>query len=363
MKSLDRSCSKGYRPHAVRPYTCSLLALVVTLSLASCITMRPPRQSPSATALEVPDVPLVRFGDDTCGAGALQAVLNHFGDPVTQSELDKILPKSKHGGVLSIDLLLEARKRGFDAKISKGNFDDLLATVTEKTPAILMLRVINGPGRAIDFFHYVVLDGIDPAGRLLRMQFGDGDRRWVSLEKLTPLWSPTDNTTIVIRPRGAGRVDVSDRMRQAVALESEGKNREAATIYESITRDQPALALAWTNLGNVRSTMGQKREAEAAYREALVLDPNDRDTLNNLAWLLHEAGRDEESEPLAAHAAALPGLDSYLVLETLAQIQSSRHECDAARQTFERARGEVPDEKASYRATIDAELLGIRDCK
>jgi len=337
------------------------LSAILLFSL-SCITMRPPRQQPSAAALEVPNVPLVRFGDDTCGAGAMQVVLNHLGDPATQSQLDQILPKSRHGGVLSIDLLLEARRRGFNAQISKGSFDDLLAAIQQQETPILMLRVINAPGGAIDFFHYVVADGIDPDRRLVRLQFGDGDRRWVGLDKLGPLWSPTGNTMVVIQKKAAENSGIEGRMRDAVALESAGKLEEAAVRYESITRDQPTLALAWTNLGNARSQLGQKTQAAAAYRQALVINPDDRDALNNLAWLLHEGSQDAEAELLASKAAALPGPDPYLVLETLAQIQASRHECDAARTTFQRARAAVPDDRSGYRATIEGGIAALKDC-
>ena len=95
---------------------------------------------------------------------------------------------------------------------------------------------------------------------------------------------------------------------------------------------------AWVDLGNAESVRGRPEEAERAYRRALEISPEDRDALNNLAWLLLEEGtRLEEAEALAAKAASQAGRDRALALDTLGQIQLARGHCPEAARSFSEA--------------------------
>ena len=49
-------------------------------------------------ALALDGVPLVEFGQDSCGAGSLSAVFNYHGDPASIGELDALLPRADGGG-------------------------------------------------------------------------------------------------------------------------------------------------------------------------------------------------------------------------------------------------------------------------
>ena len=101
---------------------------------------------------------------------------------------------------------------------------------------------------------------------------------------------------------------------------------------------RPESVRAWVNLGNVAADLGRREESEAAYRRALGIDPDDRDALNNLAWLLLEEGsRLEEAEGLAARAALQPGADRSRAQDTLGRIQLARGRCAEAARSFEAA--------------------------
>lgn len=298
-------------------------------------------------ALALDGVPLVEFGQESCGAGSLSAVFNYHGDPASIGELDALLPRADGGGVLSIDLLIAARERGYDAHWVTGDERGIEQEILAGRPVILMLRVLDAPGERHDYHHYVVVDGFDPRQRLLRFHFGDGKTRWSPLGRaLRRSWGATDHALLVIRP------DAGARLRRAAALEAGDRLEEAEHELRAVLRSDPGMTRAWTNLGNVLSREGRRLEAENAYRRALESDPNSAAALNNLAWLLYERGDLPEAESLALKALSDPAEDLDLVFDTLGRIQLAGGRCAAAAATFRRGLDWTPAERAPARAML-----------
>jgi tetratricopeptide (TPR) repeat protein len=329
--------------------------LILAFLFSACATMFTPRtQHASSTATTIPNMPMLGWGIESCGAGSLATVLQHYGDPTSMKEWDASLPKM-HGGVLITDLLVAARKRGFDAQLVTGDRALIENELRAGRPVILMLKVVDALGRHYDFFHYIVADGIDPDRNLIRTQFGDRQARWVKFERLENAWAGGGHAAILIK-----RGDVDDSMRAAVALEDAGKYADAAAKYRYILTQHPDSSLAWTNLGNAESQLGHTKEAEDAYRHALP----SRDAMNNLAWLLYQQKRLSEAETFARQAAAQNGPDSYLVLDTLARILAAKGDCAGATSTFKQAIDSVPASHPNERAQIETGMAeAARACK
>ena len=336
----------GRAQHALARFIC---AGITALLMTSCVYWTPRSHSPTAAAHVIENVPTHKWDIKSCGAGALSSVLQHYDDPITMDEWDAKLPKTR-GGVLSIDLVLAARQRGFDATLVTGDASLVEAELRDDRPVILMLQVIQAPGKGYDFFHYIVIDGHDPSRGLYRTQFGDGKSRWVRLEKLEPAWSPTKYATIVIRPADPN----AEALRAAVRLEEEGRLALAAQAYRDILASDPQSFLAWTNLGNAEHAAGRAPAAEEAYRKALELKPESADTLNNLAWLLFEQKRVDEAEILARKAVAIQAPDAWTRLDTLARILASRGDCAEAKRTFEHAIAQIPANRTTERKDIES---------
>jgi hypothetical protein len=334
-----------------------LLSALAALFMSSCVYWTPRTQAPTASAFVIEDVPMQKWDILSCGAGALSSVLQHYGDPTSMQEWQAKLPKTR-GGVMSIDMVLAAREKGFDARVVTGDASMVGAEVRDGHPVILMLQVIQAPGKGYDFYHYVVVDGYDPERNLYRTQFGDGKTRWARIERLEPAWKPTRYATILIRraDRNAGA------LRTAVQLEQEGKFGLAAQTYREILQSDPRSVLAWTNLGNAEVQLGRPGAAEEAFRKALDIDPDAADTLNNLAWLLFEQKRLDEAEPLARRAAAAKAPDLWMRLDTLARILVARGSCEEAATTFRQAIAQVPSNRATERADIEAAASNIAAC-
>jgi len=197
-----------------------------------------------------------------------------------------------------------------------------------------MLKVIDTLGRQYDFFHYIVVDGIDADRGLIRTQFGDQSPRWTSFQRLEKAWAGGGHAAITIHPRDP----VAGSIRAAVALEEKGDYAAAATEYRKLLAAHPDSLLAWTNLGNAEMQQSHRKESEDAFRHALTLDANSRDALNNLAWLLLQEKRFDEAESFARRAVAQKGPDSYVVLDTLARVLAAKGDCAEAEKTMTQAR-------------------------
>jgi Flp pilus assembly protein TadD len=334
----------------------TLLLLPAVLLLNACVYWTPMSKRPSETATVIPNVPMQKWDIKSCGAGALTAVLQHHGDPTTMEQWQETLPKTR-GGVMSIDLVLAARKQGFDSRLVTGDRELIEAELRDGRPVILMLKVIQAPGKGYDFFHYVVLDGFDRMQNLYRVQFGDAKARWTTLPRLEGAWKQAGYATILVHPPDPN----AQALRAAVRLEEEGKYALAAQSYRELLHTDPTSVLAWTNLGNAEMRLGRRPAAEEAFRKALELNPESADTLNNLAWLLFEEQRMDEAEPLARKAVITKAPDPWLRLDTLARILAARGACDEAAMTFRAAIAAVPDAKKEERATL--EQAAAQACK
>ncbi|HEY8131628.1 MAG TPA: tetratricopeptide repeat protein [Thermoanaerobaculia bacterium] len=320
--------------------------------------MTPRSKAPSQTATVIPQVPLLKWGIESCGAGSLATVLQHYGDLTSMQQWDTALPKTR-GGVMTIDLLLAARQKGFDAQLVTGTPALVTEELRHGRPVILMLQVVDYPGQQYDFFHYIVADGLDEEHSLIRTQWGDRKGRWVSLARLEQPWSGGGHAAILIHPR-AGNDDVREALRAAIVLEEDGKYADAAARYREILAAHPDSSVAWTDLGNAEVHLGNREAAENAFRKALALDPTSRDALNNLAWLLYQQNRLDEAEAYARKAVAQTGPDSYLVLDTLARVLAAKGACDEAVRTFQQAIDAVPSSQAQARADIESGLAAAR---
>src|SRR4029453_18998820 len=147
----------------MRPSTSRWMACLLPAALAAggcaVYTLKPPNPGPQAHVLQ--GVPVWSFGIQRCGAGSLSVVLGYYGEPVNPEDLDTLLAKGRNGGVLSLDLILEARRRGYDARLVEGSPELVGRELLAGRPVILMLKVLNPPGKVHDLYHYIVADGVE----------------------------------------------------------------------------------------------------------------------------------------------------------------------------------------------------------
>jgi tetratricopeptide (TPR) repeat protein len=78
---------------------------------------------------------------------------------------------------------------------------------------------------------------------------------------------------------------------QASALDEDPSTYDQAEeLYERATRLDPTLAIAYTNLGNIRFRRGDEAAAATLYRRAIEVDPHQPEAHYNLGYVMLERG-------------------------------------------------------------------------
>jgi len=131
-----------------------------------------------------------------CGPVALATVLNYWNDDVNQQQIaDNIyLPSLK--GSLSVDLVHYANKRGFNAELYFGTFQDMKDKMALGYPLIAIL----GDHKNV-LGHYIVLVGYDDFRQQVIIHKEKSAYETMSYKEFLLLWSNMDKLTILIAPQ------------------------------------------------------------------------------------------------------------------------------------------------------------------
>jgi tetratricopeptide (TPR) repeat protein len=130
---------------------------------------------------------------------------------------------------------------------------------------------------------------------------------------------------------------------------------DARALAVRATESHPEDARAWLFLAQ-ETPQEARAEREANYRRALTADPTNPIALNNLAWLLVEARRFDEAQPLARRAVAIAPWQPALV-DTLAAVLEEIGRCDEALVMQRRAVEAIPGEADEARRKPYVERL------
>jgi tetratricopeptide (TPR) repeat protein len=117
-----------------------------------------------------------------------------------------------------------------------------------------------------------------------------------------------DDVVRILRPdSGSARAKTAyDVYVQASALDEDPATyAQAEELYERALRLDPSLAIAYTNLGNIRFRRGDEAAAETLYRRAIEVDPRQPEAHYNLGYVMLERG--EARTATAYFARALEG--------------------------------------------------------
>ena len=164
-----------------------------------------------------------------------------------------------------------------------------------------------------------------------------------------------DELDEALRLNPTGLLALSAKLRAAPA-------HEHVAIGRSAVEAHPHESEAWQLLGAaLRNEPTAKEEREAAYREALRLDPRNAYAARELAWLFVTQGRHAEALPLARWAVALAPW-SPNALDTLAIALAGSGACEEARQAEHRALEFLQEEGApELEQLLRQRIAGLED--
>ena len=143
------------------------------------------------------DVPFFPDKTDQCGPSALASILSFWGRAVEPAALKKEIYLAHLKGSLPIDLLLAAKKRGFEARLYGGSIDDLKSELGKGHP---LVAYINRGFNLFPIGHYVVVCGYDEPRRGFFIHSGLSKNRFMSYRSFLRSWNKTQRSTLLILP-------------------------------------------------------------------------------------------------------------------------------------------------------------------
>jgi len=177
----------------------SLIYLILP-PLAAAVTPSPPLL-PSHHLISA--VPYIRQRREHCGPATLAMVFGYYNVILPQEELAKEFYRKKISGSLNLDMLISARKHGFDALIPDGSRDLLKRYISSDIPIIVM--VSSSPGSKK--YHFMIIYGYDDEKELFRIHSGRTRDGKIGYQELDRIWAPTGKWMLVVERKKWGVED------------------------------------------------------------------------------------------------------------------------------------------------------------
>ena len=162
-----------------------IAAFTWIIVLLSC-TIRLTEQDRFPDAVKIHEVGPYLQDPEQCGPFALAALFRYMGMEADPDLLAQKLYSPGAGGTLTMDLFLEARRRGLEARQISGSGGTLIQELVDHNPVIVLFKY---PGIQESPGHFILVTGYsdDPPGFF--MLWGDGKLSWMGLDRFNRLWS------------------------------------------------------------------------------------------------------------------------------------------------------------------------------
>lgn len=128
-----------------------------------------------------------------------------------------------------------------------------------------------------------------------------------------------------------------EHMRLAAIYESKGEKEASLTQYRYAALADETNPEPYFAMGNINLAEKRFKAAEALYKKAIKINPDDARFYNNLAWLYMETGRLAEARGAAAEALKKAGGAKAAYLDTLGVIEEKGKDFPGAERRFREA--------------------------
>ncbi len=195
------------RDHRRHVGTAALAALVLGAGachapLSTSVAEKNLRRFDRYRLVEGISVPQVR-GPSGCGAQALAAALCCGEPSAAAQEVAEVLPWHDQGAT-PVELLLEARRRGFEARISRGTWEALEAEVDAGRPSLVMIDAAAEVGLFVrqplpPVMHWAVVSGVARDGSRIALAARTGRHHVLKRGDFLERWARSDQCMIAVR--------------------------------------------------------------------------------------------------------------------------------------------------------------------
>jgi len=169
----------------------------VSLFLSCSLRLTDPDRFPEGVRIH--DVGPYLQAPEQCGPFALAALLNYMGIAADPDQLAKKLYSPGARGTLTMDLFLEARRTGLQARQVPGNEELLEKELRQYNPVIVLFKY---PGSRGAVGHFILVTGYssDPDGFFIL--WGDGKVSWMKQIRFHELWTGSGFWMLTVRKEG-----------------------------------------------------------------------------------------------------------------------------------------------------------------
>jgi len=210
-----------------------------------------------------------------------------------QELVDRVYLPGRQGS-LQVEMLAATRMAGRIPYVIDGALRVLWEELSAGRPVVVLQNLGIA---AIPRWHFAVVVGIDTERDIVILRSGIDERRVTALTTFLRTWRRSNFWGfVVLRPTELPTdVDRLRYLKAVAALETAGRNVEAAAAWRTALRVWPDNPVALFGLGNASLAAGDNVLAEGYFRKLLESDPASGAARNNLAMSLARQDRHEEA--------------------------------------------------------------------
>lgn len=218
--------------------------------------------------------------------------MNYWGKAASVEELSFYGRSSNFNGMLSTQVPILARQKGFRATFVEGSVGKLKNAIDRGVPPII--GVESGGGN----YHCFVVIGYSDTDQVIVCEEYHDSKRLIPYGEVEEIWQPAGHLMLELE---VSRAD--ELFADAANLEAKGRYSEAALLYKKALDLDKTLYEARLGLGNCLYFQHKLEEALAEYRLAHQANAADPRVCNNLASVLLDLKKEmAEAESLAGKA-------------------------------------------------------------
>ena len=296
----------------------SSMSSCTVISIADHVVPKEPQNHPTDVVL---DVPFYTQTDNYCGPATLAMVARYHNIETDIDELTKKVYTPKKGGSLQIEMQAAARSLGLVAFPTQLDLASLSLEIDSGHPVIILQNL------SLDIYpvwHYSVVTGRDVDRQHFLLHSGKHQYYRSPWHTLRNTWERSDYWAMILLPAGhlPASIPLDHALRAAIDLEKIGQFRLAQRTYQAIHERWPDNFAALAGIANTHMYLQEPLAASRAYRQALKLNTQSAELLNNFAYTAEALGCQITAINAVACALKMSHHRNLGIVDTLQQLEA-----------------------------------------
>lgn len=176
-----------------------ILGLLCIIVFSGCVKNLPQNEHrlSRGDVVLISKVPYIMQKAEHCGPATLAMIFNFWGINITQDEIAQEIYSSELKGTLSIEMVLYAIQKGFEAEMYNGSLQDLKNRIKAGFPLIVSHREDEENKRV----HYLVVLGFNDNKKVVYIHSDVRENLSMDYQTFLKYWEWAENLTFFIHPK------------------------------------------------------------------------------------------------------------------------------------------------------------------